>query len=486
MFEKISKDYELKENEEIYFIDKNKIDIYKGSISKIKKNGSLVITLDDQFTEISTQTVGRNQIILRTEKNNEIYEKQSKEREKEKEKQEEKKIEEGEDNSKNESKSSVKSAEKKKSVIKKEKNENESNGQNKKAKKKAKKPIFDKQLIVKTAWGNGIHNPKKFKKFIEKNVKEIREEYDRYFKMMNIAEHPLFSIGGDIEQKSLPKFWTTAQSQWRKLFDDSETVPTGVFLKKAIKIFKLPHQTESNARETIGFFFDPAENEEISFFQFCAFLALFGPSSTVCRKISDLIKINPDVRNMFSFVDPTDFNNEDSDNEINCFNIPGPNEEFSVYNNPFVPFGEKYLIDQNGEQYSTWNEFLENHSIISESKGSKPKREKKIKKQMKNKTAKEKIENKEKDEKEEKEDETAPLNEPQIEENDKKETEENSPTNVIDNNSKKESIMNKEGEEDTPAISLSESSSIESSIEDINDADDKTAENDSEKENNIE
>lgn len=85
-----------------------------------------------------------------------------------------------------------------------------------KKKRKAKKPLFDQEMIIKTAWHNGIHEVTKFKKYVKKNVKLLVSEFEKYHVMMNVADEPPFSLGINLQDSDITKFWTNARNQWKK------------------------------------------------------------------------------------------------------------------------------------------------------------------------------------------------------------------------------------------------------------------------------
>ncbi|OHS97260.1 hypothetical protein TRFO_09523 [Tritrichomonas foetus] len=363
-FEKI-RGYQFKEGDEVYYIDKNRIDIFQATIKEITEKGILVV-LDDLNSK--TKKASPKRLLLRTAKNNTIYEKQEAERKKEKSKKKKtartknpKKNIDKDDNDSNDDND----------------NENENdNPKHKKRERKLKKPIFDKQLIVKTAWQKGIHNPQQFKKFIKKNMSSVYDEYERYFKMMNLSENPIFSFGGDLTDSEVKKFWNVSKVQWQKMFGDSDVVDVSEFVRKTANLCKLPKQTESNAKETLQFFFSPDEIENVSFSQFCAFLALFGPSDSVFRKIRDIFGLSEDIKNCFEYPEPAEFTDESIETEMNGFSVfVGTESERYVFNNPCVPYGKTYLIDETGKMFDTWNDFFtENPLSANQSKITKNKK----------------------------------------------------------------------------------------------------------------
>lgn len=358
---------------EIYYLDKNKVDIYLAEIQS-KQDDHYIIEFKDHDAKPKKVTIDR--ILPKTQENDEIYLKQKEERENQlaiideekKQKKLKKMKNEQIDDQSTQNKKHKKHAENEKEGEEKSDSKKVVKKKHTKVKKskKQKKPLFDYNLIVRGAWQKGIHDPDHFKKFVKKNVKTLYEEYEQYYNIMNGSnDQPLFLLGGysdenKSDKKEIKKFWSNSRSLWNKLFDDSINVKTHIFNKKLIEIMKLPNQTESNARAAIEFFFNPDDVEEVNYSSFCAFLALFSPYKTALRKIRDFFNIPPEFADNIVYTDPIDFASQDLESEINCIEVYANSENsILVYNLPHVPYGEEYLIDNNGALYKTWSEFFE-------------------------------------------------------------------------------------------------------------------------------
>ena len=136
--------------------------------------------------------------------------------------------------------------------------------QNKKMEELAmtKKPVFNQREIVKM---HGLMELEKLNNL---------EKYDKYFKMMNVNEFHLFILS-NITNEEEEKFWKESLLLWQNMFPNDVAVSTQILIKKLAELIKLPNQTETNARDVLEFIFDPENNKETEFSQFCAFLAMF-------------------------------------------------------------------------------------------------------------------------------------------------------------------------------------------------------------------
>ncbi|OHT04057.1 hypothetical protein TRFO_28491 [Tritrichomonas foetus] len=252
------------------------------------------------------------------------------------------------------------------------KNSSNSNSPRRQRRVKVKKPVFDKQLIVKNAWKNGIHDVSRFQKYVKKSMKSLVGEFEKYFQMMNVNETPLFGFGGELDESEAKKFWTGARNTWKKLFDDSLSVDTDDFIWKAAASFKLQNQTESNAREALRFFFDPETIDEVSFVQFSAFLALFGPTSTMFRKIQHFLRCPPKLKDGLVYADAIDVQEPDKETWMNEFSLTCNEEEVFIYNNPNATTSEMYLTDEEGNKYGSWMEFFSKYEDNGEEQVANP------------------------------------------------------------------------------------------------------------------
>ena len=372
-FEKAQNDQDFKRGDDVYYIDKNKYDIYLANILKKNENNFIVEFKDH---DANPKKVSIDRILPITPTNDSIYEEQKELREKhiaiEKEKKKKKKLSDDEQNDEQDN-----DQDNWKDKHKKHAEKNESKEINKKKKKKKlKAPIIDYNTIVSHAWKNGIQTPEKFKKYVKKNIKELYERYQQFYdsKINETDDQSLFMLGGyelndKSDEKEVSKFWSQAKSLWNKLFGDLDSVEIHKFNKKLVELMKLPRQTESNAREAIEYFFSSdGETQEIKFISFCAFLALFSPYKTAFRKIRDVLKIPPEYIDMIEYHDPIEVVEEDHEVEMNCFEINQTTDKpIIVYNLPHVPYGKEYLIDGNGVRYKTWNEFFSKNQIIPSS-----------------------------------------------------------------------------------------------------------------------
>ena len=379
-FEHPDKNYEFTKGEEIYVIDKNKVDIWKAVIRRIGSNG-FGVHYESSQEDKKYPTAQR--FLLRTEKNNAIFEEQDEERSKvegslekaKKVKKEKAKKEKVKKEKKTESKSEKKKTKKnqdkpktkpkanKKKIEDDDEEENDdfiedddddeeididddesedsqtadedpsndydtgsqSNSEPQTRKRKrgtpSNKPIIDIHFVVNKAWQNGMQTLEAFDAFIQENLQTAKGEFEKLYRMMNVNDgEPPFVIGGTQNPQEVAKFWKGCQVLWKETFGETESIPLKDFLKKAASLFKLPNQKESNAREALQFFFDPETYKYIDFVQFSAFLAMFGPQKDTMRKISQWFKCPVEMKNSLIFPDiPDNSLSLDSSAEMNRF-----------------------------------------------------------------------------------------------------------------------------------------------------------------------
>lgn len=431
-FERPEPDYEFSKGEEIYVIDKNKVDIWKAIIKKISPDK---ISVHYEASEEDKKYPHTTRFLLRTEHNNEIFEKQEEIRSKSIAKDEEEEKKSKQKAAEKKQKKAPKKQEKPKqpkakspTKPKKKKNQEKDKDEDDKEieddeddddvemkleddesdnspsededpsneydtgsseetthrRKKStptKKPIIDNQYVIHSAWENGIHDVDSFRSFMMKNVESTVEDFEKLYKMNNVSEFPPFKIGGDVDSQEIGKFWTQCQTIWKKIFGELESVSTKDFLKKAAPFFKLPNQREANARDTLKFIFDPEAIENTNFVQFCAFLAMFGPHHTAIRKIGHWLKCPAEMKDLLLFPDIPDGSVElTDDTEMNCFTLKTGEEEESnekeegdanekyVYNIPNIDTDGSYLVDTEGNTYKDWLEYFEKNNPKTENK----------------------------------------------------------------------------------------------------------------------
>ena len=232
-------------------------------------------------------------------------------------------------------------------------------------KQRPKRPIIDNREIVRNSWASGIHETEDFRKFMNDNLNEAMYEFEKFYKMMNISENHLFKLGGPHTDAEESQFWKDCFSFWRHLNPNETTVNTNRFIRRVAEKLRLPNQTESNAREALAFIFDAEGQPETEFMQFCAFMAMFGPSATAIRKVGHFLKCPDKMRDSLVFPDMAEladssFNIEAM--EMNCFTMGKKN----VYNRVAVDTSGKYLVDSDGVEYGSWEEFFERNAPADE------------------------------------------------------------------------------------------------------------------------
>lgn len=431
-FERPKDDYEFSKGEEIYIIDKNKIDLWKAIIKKVSPDK---VSVHYEASEEDKKYSTTKRFLLRTDHNNEIFNQQEEIRAKsvaeDKEEKMKAKLKDHEKKQKQQKKKQEKPKPKAKSPSKPKKkkkvededededdkeieddddeeniemqleddesddsessNEDPSNdydngsqttsnseetAHRRKKSTPTKKPIIDNQYVIHSAWESGIHDVDSFRSFMLQSIESTVEDFEKLYKMNNVSEFPPFKIGGNVDTSEIEKFWTQSQVIWKKLFGELESVPTKDFLKKAVPFFKLPNQREANARDTLKFIFDPEVLENTDFVQFCCFLAMFGPHQTAIRKIGHWLKCPAEMKDLLLFPDIPDGSVElTDDTEMNCFTLKTGDEEEQegsnekyVYNIPYIDTDGSYLVDTEGNTYKDWSEYFEKNNPKAESK----------------------------------------------------------------------------------------------------------------------
>jgi hypothetical protein len=152
------------------------------------------------------------------------------------------------------------------------------------------------------------------------------------------------------------------------MFDGAETVETDDFILKAGLVFRLPNQMTANARSGLKWYFNPAVIDTVNFKQFCGFLAMFGPTATLLRKLGHFLKCPDELGERVMFLDAQTIAGPDLDRdaEVNGFTVTVGDNEVTVYNNPLVDTSEPYLVDADGTPYRSWTAYFEKISGLTD------------------------------------------------------------------------------------------------------------------------
>jgi hypothetical protein len=139
-------------------------------------------------------------------------------------------------------------------------------------------------------------------------------------------------------------------------------VPTTIFLKKASDFFRLPNQDPLNARQTLKYYFDPDQTDQVDVAMFCSFLAMFGPATTIMRKLADFFRIDSTARDGILPVDVKEVDNLaelEAMEPANSFFVNTEAGEKTVFNLVSVDNEGEYLVDSDGKRYASWVAFVE-------------------------------------------------------------------------------------------------------------------------------
>jgi len=145
------------------------------------------------------------------------------------------------------------------------------------------------------------------------------------------------------------------------MFKDDVVVPRSLFFRKAPEAFRLPNQALANARQSLEFVW-VSEAQEVDLVMFCAFLAMFGPSTTAMRKVADWLKVDDAVRENILPVDMSgveDLSKLEELEPVNSFSVRTKHGEKTVFNLVAVENDGQYLVDSDGQKYGGWAEFVE-------------------------------------------------------------------------------------------------------------------------------
>ncbi|KAH0791428.1 39 kDa initiator binding protein [Histomonas meleagridis] len=350
-------DHQFQRGDDIYFIDRNKTDLWKAKIKKCNEK-YYAIHFED-VDKVDKKVKGTERLLERTEKNNQIYEAQLKQRE-----ELEKSMKEKEEEEENENPSHEEELDDENKTADKDLDTDSNKKKKRSGKLRSKRPIIDSREIVKNAWSMGFHEIEKFRKFLKKNLNNTMSEYEKYYKMVHVTENPYFKLGGQTSSTVENQFWEDCSIFWKRLCPNEAVVNTVQFIRKVSELLRLPNQTESNARDAIRFIFDPEIQPETEFMQFCAFMAMFGPAPTAMRKIGHFLKCPQNIMNSIVFNDMSELANTNiEDMEMNCFTLSlGEGKEKNVYNRVSVDTNGKYLVDADGVEYESWEELFEKYS----------------------------------------------------------------------------------------------------------------------------
>jgi hypothetical protein len=115
-------------------------------------------------------------------------------------------------------------------------------------------------------------------------------------------------------------------------------------------------------RQTLRWFFDRKEIDVVKFTQFCAVIAMFGPTGTAIRKAGHFLECPKKLVDAVTLIELGNLEAELGDSPANAFKVQIDDADLTVYNIPYVDTSESYLIDQDGVCYASWLDFYEKHS----------------------------------------------------------------------------------------------------------------------------
>jgi hypothetical protein len=168
------------------------------------------------------------------------------------------------------------------------------------------------------------------------------------------------------------RFLSDSHRLWNAILQCSPTVAVSadVAIDRAADRFRYEEQPLQNAKDVIDAIIRPSTaDSRLVFTDFCRFLAMFGPESTIMLKIASLLTCSNGTGNWLTFdrghsASRTPFAYFDPA-VPNCLVVHhGDNMMEKVYNNPTAESGrEPYVIDEFGKVYKDWDEWFGKHPV---------------------------------------------------------------------------------------------------------------------------
>ena len=161
------------------------------------------------------------------------------------------------------------------------------------------------------------------------------------------------------------KFTNLAARTWMEMMPDvpiEAVCPAHRLIEAVAARFKQSEQPMSNAYEVMSVILAPKGQAVLTFTQFGKLLAMFGPEQTIMIKIASLLTCSNGTGKWLSF-EPSErysgVTGRFDESEPNCLVIQRRNQgALRAWNMPLVSASEKYVVDEHGKLYESWDEFF--------------------------------------------------------------------------------------------------------------------------------
>ena len=180
-------------------------------------------------------------------------------------------------------------------------------------------------------------------------------------------------VGAGIEEQ----FMKSVQGLWYEMFPSvhvSGQVPTDLFVMHAAEQFRRPEQPTKNAQDVIRAIVAPQlsngyPKEYLTFEDLYRFMAMFGPKQALMLKIAGLLTCSRDSGEWLQFGEPDAFPPQlvgrFEVNEPNCLVLRWAHgHTVRVWNMPLVDTNDKYLRDEEGMSYTSWEHYFSERPVI--------------------------------------------------------------------------------------------------------------------------
>jgi hypothetical protein len=216
------------------------------------------------------------------------------------------------------------------------------------------------EAILKAALAAGVSDSESLKAFMVTQTEGALKLFANHQLQLGIDETPLFVLGGVYEPSEVTAFWKGAKAQWIEFFGPEVTVGIDQFVKKIADAYRGPVDANA-ARALLRRTFGSDPDDQVSLAEFCGFLAQFGPTVTVFRKLNQFWQLSEVLRDALQPVDLAAFEdlalaNSEEGNSFEIETVEGPK---TVYNLVTIDADGMFLLDHEGRRYGTWQEFCD-------------------------------------------------------------------------------------------------------------------------------
>ncbi|KAH0789047.1 39 kDa initiator binding protein [Histomonas meleagridis] len=209
-----------------------------------------------------------------------------------------------------------------------------------------------------------------YQNFNESGEMDI-SDWKQYHKDSTIQSEPKEFHLGKMTPDQIDMVSQQALKEWIEIIESdtfSYQASTTYFVPQAAKRYCAPRQSYQNSFEVLMAIFAPQETSFIRFDDFYRIYAFFGPADTLMLKIASLLECATTGTHWLYFGQlPTNnvtvYGHID-EVESNCLVIHEANGNVTkVWNDPFKDSNSDYLIDQNDNRYSSWEQYFRVHPI---------------------------------------------------------------------------------------------------------------------------